>query len=181
MRTIVTTAVATAFGLVCASACNRSDVGAPCQHAGGDLPAEPLISFPALACDQLLCVFGETLEPPEGSCSSDADCVTLAGGDDAYVCVESRCQVGAQAVLERSMCSTTCESDLDCAAFDDDTRCANGFMCAPLMTLGDFCCESVCVCRDDVATGEAETLAAKCAASDVPGCCDQDPKPEACG
>ena len=178
---IATTLAAAALGLVCAVSCNQSDVGAPCQHAGGDLPSEPLISFPALACDQLLCVFGDRLEPPEGTCSTDADCVSLASGDDAYVCVESKCQVGAEAVLERSMCSTTCESDIECAEFDDDTRCKTGFTCAPLMTLGDFCCEKVCVCRDDIALGEAQELEAKCAASDVPGCCNQTPKPDACG
>ncbi len=168
------------LGLV-SLACTRSDVGAPCQHAGGDTPSDPLISFPALACDQLLCVFGEDEEPPAEPCDSDADCRLLSGGDDTFTCVAGQCEVSAGHVLERSMCSQQCDSDDDCRGGADDTRCASGFTCAPLMSLGDFCCQSVCVCRDDLNSAESEDLKAACALGDVPGCCDQDPRPEACG
>ncbi len=170
-----------ALGLVIALGCNRSDVGAPCQHAEDDPPSEPLISFPALACEQLLCVFGESLDPPVDPCESDADCAQLSGGKDAFVCASGRCVVGRQAVLERSMCSATCVSDSDCAEAAEGTRCAPGFACAPLMSLGEFCCEKVCVCRDDLDVARVEQLAADCAAQDVPGCCDRDPMPEGCG
>jgi len=179
MRSTATLWLGAALGLVCAVSCNRSDVGAPCQHAGGDAPHEPLISFPALACDQLLCVFGESFTPPSAPCQTNADCAE-ASGLDAYVCENGRCAVSRDTVLERSMCSTTCESDVECADAAQDTRCNTGFTCAPLMQLGDFCCEKVCVCKDDLDVAATEKLEAACKVGDVPGCCDQDPVPEAC-
>lgn len=179
MRMTATRWLGAALGLVCAVSCNRSDVGAPCQHAGGDVPSEPLISFPALACDQLLCVFGERLTPPAEACESDADCASMSGVDD-FLCDDGRCVVAQDTVLERSMCSATCEADSECADFADGTRCQTGFTCAPLMRLGDFCCEKVCVCRDGLNVAEAEKLEADCAAGDVPGCCDQSEVPDAC-
>ena len=180
MRTFARTLVLAAIGSV-SLACNRSDVGAPCQHAGGDTPSDPLISFPALACDQLMCVFGEDEETPSDPCADDADCVQQAGGVDTFECVSGRCAVKAEHVLERSMCSMKCDSDSDCEGGSEDTHCATGFACAPLMSLGDFCCQKVCVCRDDLATAQAQDLEDACAANDVSGCCDRDPRPEACG
>jgi len=179
MRTIATPWLGAALAVLCAVSCNRSDVGAPCQHAGGDVPTEPLISFPALACDQLLCVFGESYNAPADPCETDADCETLSGTRD-FLCDDGHCVVAAQTVLQRSMCSATCESDADCADASDGTRCDTGFSCAPLMSLGDFCCQKVCVCRDGLDVAAAEDLEAACAEGDVPGCCDQDPTPEAC-
>ncbi|MCR9164558.1 MAG: hypothetical protein ACE37F_07115 [Nannocystaceae bacterium] len=179
MRRLATRWLGAALGLVCAVSCNRSDVGAPCQHAGGDVPSDPLISFPALACDQLLCVFGESRTPPEEPCESDTDCASMAGVDD-FVCEEGRCVVAQESVLQRSMCSATCESDAECSQFADGTRCETGFSCAPLMRLGDFCCEKVCVCNDALETAVTEQLAQDCAAGDVPGCCDQDVVPDGC-
>lgn len=166
--------------LVCTVSCNQSDVGAPCQHAGGQVPSEPLISFPALACDQLLCVVGESFLPPAEPCERDADCQALSGVD-TYVCEQQQCVVAAEAVLQRSMCSATCDADADCAEFAEGTHCESGFTCAPLMSLGPFCCQKVCVCRDGLDIARAESLEAACQASDVPGCCDQVPTPDTCG
>lgn len=181
MRMSATPWLGAALGLCCAVGCSQSDVGAPCQHAQRDVPTEPVISFPSLACDQLLCVFAETINAPPDPCASDADCAEMAGGVDTFVCEDGQCSAAQDAVLERSMCSTTCDSDDDCASFVDGTTCEAGFTCAPLMALGDFCCQKVCVCRDGLDVATADRLEEACLASDVPGCCDRNPSPAGCG
>ncbi len=162
-----------------APACAKSDVGAPCNHGGLDAPQEPVITFPALACEQLMCVYAESLAPPADPCETAAQC-NDAGGD-RFRCVSGRCELGMKHVLERSMCSQTCDEEADCQGGDDDTSCRTGFTCAPLLELGDFCCEKVCVCRDDLDVAAAEDLAADCASGDAAGCCDREPRPAACG
>lgn len=169
------------LGLICAAGCNRSDVGAPCQHAQRDVPSKPLISFPSLACDQLLCVFGETISAPPDPCESDADCTEQSGGIDSFVCKNNLCTVAQETVLERSMCSTTCDSDVECEEFAGGTHCETGFTCAPLMSLGEFCCQKVCVCRDGLDVASSDKLEAACAASEVASCCNRNPVPKGCG
>lgn len=180
MRTIATPWAGAALGLLCAVSCNQSDVGAPCQHANRALPTEPTITFPALACDQLLCVLGESFLPPEAPCEVDADC-DVQSGVESFDCVEGRCVVAQDTVLERSMCSATCGNDADCADPADGTRCEGGFACVPLMSLGPMCCEKVCVCRDGLDVARSETLQDACELGTAVGCCDQDPVPDACG
>ncbi|MBV1859805.1 MAG: hypothetical protein KUG77_15445 [Nannocystaceae bacterium] len=145
------------------------------------MPSEPVISFPSLACDELLCVFGETIGAPSDPCESDADCTEMSGGIDSFVCENKICTVAQEAVLERSMCSTTCDSDIECADFVDGTRCESGFTCAPLMSLGDFCCQKVCVCRDGLDVAASDKLEEACLAREVPGCCNREPLPKGCG
>jgi hypothetical protein len=62
-------------------------------------------------------------------------------------------------VLERSMCSKTCATDDDCnnttlsnrpTVDDDETSCQTGFKCTVLQRLGQFCCDKLCVCQDDL-------------------------------
>ena len=52
------------------------------------------------------------------------------------------------------LCTATCSSDDDCdgqtsAAAD---QCHSGFACLVATTVGDFCCERLCVCKDFVDT-----------------------------
>jgi hypothetical protein len=54
------------------------------------------------------------------------------------------------------LCSATCSSDSDC---DGETtsdkasvQCKSGFTCVIATTVGDFCCEKLCVCKDFVDT-----------------------------
>ena len=89
--------------------------------------------------------------------------------------------IDREAVLDRSMCSSTCDSDAECVEFADGTHCKTGFTCAPLMSLGEFCCQKVCVCRDGLDVAGSDKLEAACAASEVAGCCDQNPVPKGCG
>lgn len=52
----------------------------------------------------------------------------------------------------RNTCTARCESDDDCDAETKD-KCARGFACAVAVTVGNFCCEKMCVCRDDLRVG----------------------------
>jgi hypothetical protein len=55
------------------------------------------------------------------------------------------------------LCSATCSSDDDCS--DGETtgnqmskQCKTGFTCMVATTVGNFCCEKLCVCKDFVDT-----------------------------
>ena len=168
-----------ALALATMAGCVQSDVGAPCNHGGINAPQEPAITFPALACDKLMCVYGESAEPPAEPCQGNAEC--NVDGGERFVCVEGRCELGLDHVLNRSMCSRKCSSDADCHGGPEDSACRTGFTCAPILGLGDFCCEPVCVCKDDLSVPKIEDLTAQCAAGNAVGCCDQTPRPTACG
>jgi hypothetical protein len=158
----------TLAGLLVLPACPRSDVGAPCNHGGFDAPQEPVITFPALACDELMCVYAESVEIPPDPCAADADC--NVDGSDRFICASEHCELALDHVLTRSMCSRPCSSDADCEDATEDNACSTGFTCTPLLQLGEWCCEKVCACRDDLATAALEELARDCAAGDTPGC-----------
>lgn len=160
--------------------CARSDVGSPCNHGAGFVPDGQAVTFPALSCDHLLCVYAEDVEPPAEGCEQDADC--NPDGGSAMVCAGGRCELGQSHVLERSMCSERCEVDADCGGADPDSACNGGFACARIQGLGDHCCEKLCVCRDDLDVAAAADLERTCSAGTTPGCCDVvGDRPEACG
>ncbi len=150
------------------TACPQGDVGAPCNHGTVEAPSSKLVTFPALSCSDLLCVYGEEKTVPETPCSADSDCNEIAN-EAIFECVNNSCKLSLDYVLERSMCSKTCESDADCnnsslsnrpAVDDDETACATGFSCTVLQSLGQFCCQRLCVCNDDLDT--LDDLADKC-------------------
>lgn len=160
--------------------CPHSDVGSPCNHGAAFVPQSQTITFPALACDQLLCVYAEDTEPPQEGCESNEECGS-AGGDDRFVCVEGHCELDQRHVMARSMCSQQCDADADCESGDPDSACSSGFACARIQGLGDHCCEKLCVCRDDLDVAAAAALERECSADAAMGCCDREPHPEACG
>lgn len=162
------------------SGCPDSDVGSPCNHGAAFVPQSQAITFPALSCDHLLCVYAEDTEPPSEGCSSDAEC-NQAGSDAKFVCTDGRCELDQRHVMERSMCSQTCEVDEDCAGGDPGSACGSGFACARIQALGDHCCQKLCVCRDDLDVASAAVLETECSADAALGCCDQEPHPDACG
>lgn len=163
MSRIQSTLFAAAFlltGGLLLTACPQGDVGAPCNHGTVAAPSSKLVTFPALSCSDLLCVYGEEKTVPEIACSDDFAC-NEAGGDNIFECVEGSCKLSLDYVLARSMCSKTCQTDDDCnntslnnrpAVDDDETACASGFSCTVLQRLGQFCCERLCVCNDDLDT-----------------------------
>lgn len=159
--------------------CPKSDVGRPCNHGARRISAkEPFVTFPATACNDLLCVYSDSLEPPVEPCESDAQCNAQTGGEALFACIEGQCRVSSEHVLSKSMCSKRCESDADCEA-ERGTECKNGFACARLQAVGTFCCEKLCVCRDDLIV-DAD-LEEACDEGMARGCCTRDPVPEGCG
>ena len=165
---------------LCALGCGATDVGAPCNHGQIDAPTTPTVTFPALACDQLVCVYADDDEPPEDPCETHADCNPVGSGD-RFRCESGACVVASTWVLGRSMCSQTCESDADCAGGDPATACESGFACARIQSVGEFCCEKLCVCRDDLDVAGAAMRDELCESGEMTGCCDEDPRPAACG
>ncbi len=145
--------------------CPQGDVGAPCNHGSVEPPTSKLVTFPALSCSDLLCVYGEEQIVPAIACADAADCNEAANAtEDIFECVEEECRLSLDYVLQRSMCSKTCESDDDCnntslnnrpAVDDDETACQTGFSCTVLQQLGQFCCEKLCVCNDDLESLES--------------------------
>lgn len=161
---LLSTSLAAAFLLasgVLLTACPQGDVGAPCNHGSVEPPSSKLVTFPALSCSDLLCVYGEEKTVPDTPCENDLDCNDASGGEGANVfeCESGSCRLSLQYVLERSMCSKTCATDEDCnnttlsnrpTVDDDETSCMSGFKCTVLQRLGQFCCDKLCVCQDDL-------------------------------
>jgi hypothetical protein len=56
-----------------------------------------------------------------------------------------------------SLCTAGCSSDDDCAGGEttsdmNSKQCKKGFVCIIASTVGNFCCEHMCVCKDFVDT-----------------------------
>ena len=47
------------------------------------------------------------------------------------------------------MCTATCESDDDCDKVPE-SPCVTGFTCGVALTVGPFCCQKFCICKDYV-------------------------------
>jgi hypothetical protein len=179
-----------AAALLLSVSCGGGDVGAPCNHGQVEPPESKLVTFPALACSDLLCVYADEEEAPAGACSDNLDCDV--SGESKFECVKEVgedsgvCKLRVDYVLERSMCSKKCGNDADCAdggptkkVVVPDTTCDSGFKCARIQTLGKFCCEKLCVCADDL--GTTEDIDMKCSSGTQEGCCDAMTVPAACG
>jgi hypothetical protein len=184
-----------AAALLLSLSCGGGDVGAPCNHGQVTPPESKLVTFPALACDDLLCVYADDAEAPSNDCSDNFDCDET--GEGKFECVISEagsnvgsCKLRVDYVLQRSMCSKKCNSDADCRdggitqqVVVDDTTCEGGFKCARIQTLGKFCCEKLCVCDDDL--GQTGPIDQACSTSMQDGCCTgpnaPNPIPAACG
>lgn len=149
--------------------CPSGDVGAPCNHGEAIPPPTKLVTFPAVSCDDLICVYGEDDSAPDGSCASDAECNN--DGGSRFECLNNKCSLSFDYFLERSMCSKRCSSNSDCEntgitsakkPLADKSRCKGGFQCAVVQNLGQFCCEKLCVCEDDIAPDVVEDLESQC-------------------
>jgi hypothetical protein len=164
--------------------CNQGDVGSPCNHGTVDAPSTKLVTFPALSCDELLCVYGEEKVIPSDPCSTDADCNPV-GAEQIFECEvtgesQGTCALALDYVLRRSMCSKRCSTDDDCKNTSatqrpvaKETACKTGFACARIQQLGEFCCEKLCVCNDDLP--DTSELDMNCESGSQPGCEDYVP------
>ncbi len=180
-----------AGALLLVASCSPGDVGAPCNHGQVTPPESKLVTFPALACNDLLCVYADEEEAPGGPCSDNQMCD--GSNEGKFECVRADlnastgvCKLRVDYVLQRSMCSKKCGSDADCRdggitsqVVVEDTTCNRGFECARIQTLGKFCCEKLCVCADDL--GQTAEIDEKCSAGTQEGCCDAATPPAACG
>jgi len=194
VRTALRLSLVAIIGIPALLGCVGEDVGSACNHGDVEPPESKLVTFPALSCSNLLCVYADEDEPPTGDCTDNSGC----GDDPKFECVQDDpaepgiCKLRVDYVLERSMCSKQCSDDNDCKdggptekVVVEDTNCATGFKCARIQTLGKFCCQKLCVCNDDL--GVTTDIDAKCSTSTQEGCCVDgsgvalDPLPEACG
>lgn len=152
------------------SACPKGDVGAPCNHGDLQAPDDQVVTFPALSCNDLLCVFAQSDETPKVACSTNEECNTTGDGVNRFACVNKSCKLDSTYVLQRSMCSRACNDDADCKdggigkkVLAGDTSCEGGFKCARIQRLGEFCCQKLCVCGDDLSEGTVTELDEECA------------------
>lgn len=149
-------------------------IGAPCDHGAAPdyVPESKLLTYPAPDCAGDVCVYGDIYVAPAEPCTSDDQCNASDPAVMRFVCNdESRCELARPHFLERSMCSAMCEVDADCAT-DADTTCQTGFSCRPMASVGEACCEPVCVCNDDLDEATAFHLTEACVSGTQQGCCD---------
>jgi len=76
------------------------------------------------------------------------------------------------------LCTSGCNTDADCAgglqgdrSDQTDHRCKTGFACMVPTTVGDFCCEKMCVCRDYVVEPQGGFQAPAVCAGTLAGTC----------
>ena len=161
------------------SACPQADLGAPCNHGSVEPPDSKLVTFPALSCNDLLCIYADESKAPTTPCATDDECNAASPEVSRFACVDGACELSLTYVLQRSMCSKRCEQDSDCAdggptekVLSDDTSCTGAFKCVIIQQLGEFCCERLCVCEDDISDAVVDQLAADCAEGKI--MCDTD-------
>ena len=94
------------------------------------------------------------------SCDLGVDPTAVAGSSaiitsPALECPSRVCLLPAttQAATDvGALCTAPCETDNDCTDADSAAtgggRCHDGFACAWPTTVGPFCCQKMCVCRD---------------------------------
>jgi hypothetical protein len=84
---------------------------------------------------------------------------TSAIQGQAVECPTRICLLPAGTLMPNTgpLCSATCSSDDDCS--DGETtsnmasaQCKHGFACLVATTVGAFCCEKLCVCKDFIDT-----------------------------
>jgi hypothetical protein len=119
-----------AFALVVVAvgaSCENQHIGRPCDlgvPSDGGTGSVATITSPALQCPSRICLLPGADKDPKGT---------------------------------GSLCTAGCESNSDCEDGEvgdksdpNDHRCKNGFVCMWPTTVGNFCCQRFCVCRDFV-------------------------------
>jgi hypothetical protein len=128
-------------------ACDKP-VGRICD-LGVENPSEfqAVIGSPSLDCQSKLClkVPNEATKPPEGF---------------------------RMLASSHGMCTDSCESDDDCDKVPE-SPCVTGFTCGVALTVGPFCCQRVCICKDYVVLPDSGSLPtpAACDASNINNVC----------
>jgi hypothetical protein len=104
-------------------ACNPNSIGRPCVNAAGSAPLGTQVSSPALECPSRLCLLAPLSGPEDGG-----------------------------AMGARATCTARCDTNDDCEA-ETTSQCKSGFVCAVATQAGAFCCQKLCVCREDLVQG----------------------------
>ncbi|HVK72414.1 MAG TPA: hypothetical protein VM734_03810 [Kofleriaceae bacterium] len=152
--TALATFVMAASLAVLGSACDN-EVGRKCDLGIADPTAsQAVVGSPSLDCQSKLCL-KVPVDPAKAGMTPEGF-VQLAPGT--------------------GMCTSTCESDSDCDKVPE-SPCVTGFTCGVAVTVGPFCCQKVCICKDYVVLPESGSL--KTPATCDPGdarnaCCNLD-------
>lgn len=145
---VVAVFVSTLTALVGACA---DEVGRKCDLGVADPgPDQAIVGSPSLDCQSKLCLkipVDVNKDVPEGF-------EQLAPGT--------------------GMCTAECEKDSDCGKVPE-SPCVTGFTCGVAVTVGPFCCQKVCICKDYVVlpdSGHLPTPSACDAANATNACCN---------
>jgi len=135
--------------LASGAGCEDKHIGRPCELGASAADAgsgsTAVITSPALECPSRICLLPGAEQDP-GNTSS--------------------------------LCTASCTTDDDCAdaegasATDSASKlCKKGFFCTWPTTVGPFCCQKMCVCRDFVAEDKGGSkLPQACTSRAVGGC-----------
>ncbi len=144
-------------------------VGAPCE-VSEPIEAALLEYDQSGSCGGGYCLFADVVSPSIRTCDSADGCSSDEGDEKFYCDLEAgRCKLDPDFVAERSMCSQNCETADDCIGADG-TACEGGFSCEPIASLGELCCQNVCVCNDNLDTAAADDLRYSCENGLLPHC-----------
>lgn len=127
--------------------CSGDPVGRICD-LGTALPApsEVVVASPSLDCVSRTCLrVPQSKELPPGSAYPEG-----AAG----------------------LCTSQCETEEDCDRVPE-SPCVTGFTCGIAVTVGPFCCQKFCICKDYVVIPEDGQL-------DTPAACDPNDDNNAC-
>src|SRR5450432_109992 len=98
-----------------------------------------------------------SLDTADAGTSATGTSATLNG--QAVECPSRICLAPAADMTTNTgpLCTATCSSDDDCSDGEPTTdqaskQCKKGFTCMVATTVGAFCCEHMCVCRDFIDT-----------------------------
>jgi len=96
-----------------------------------------------------------SLDAPDAGASGTGSSAILNGS--AVECPSRICLLPAEekAATTGPLCTAGCSSDDDCdgeTSSSNKAQCHSGFACIVATTVGDFCCERLCVCKDFIDT-----------------------------
>jgi hypothetical protein len=114
-----------------------------------------------------------SLDVPDASVSQTGTTATFNG--QAVECPTRICVLPAaeKTTNTTSLCSAFCSSDDDCdgeTGNSSSAQCKSGFACVYPTTVGSFCCQKMCICKDFIDTSN-KTFHDKPAACNAPSTC----------
>jgi hypothetical protein len=115
------------------AACTSNPVGRLCDLGSGATSlSEVVITSPSLDCVSRTCLS----VPQEGTLPMGAVAPSPGNG----------------------LCTANCSQDSDCDRVPE-SPCVTGFTCGVAVTVGPFCCEKFCICKDYVVVPDTGSLA----------------------